>query len=501
MTATDDRTLDVDLLVLGGGATGLGAAAAGRAGGRSVAVVEEARTGGDCTFTGCVPSKTLLETAKHVAHARGGPQRGFSADVVVDLPAVLAHVRGVVEEVARDEDPDHLARRGIVVVPGRGRFTDRTTVEVTPSDGAPAGTPRRIRFTRCVLAAGGTATVPPIDGITDGPYLTNASVFDLRETPEHLVVLGAGAIGCEMSQAFQRLGVQVTLVEGAPRILSKEEPEAARVMHEVLTREGVRVLVGEQASAVSWGDGVTVTVGEQDVTGSHLLVALGRRPATSDLGAQEGGVALGPKGEVVTDAQLRTTNPAVWAAGDCTTPLQFTHVGDEQGRLAVRNAFAKADWVPWQLGGPEEFDDSVVPWTTFTEPEVGRVGLSEADAFARWGEAAQVSFVPLSTQDRARTTGQTDGFVKLVAAPIGGAVGARVGPAALRLVGMTAVAPTGGDLVAEGALAMRLHTPVARLARTIHAYPTWSLTTRVAAGGFFGAYGGRGARAARPDRG
>ena len=220
-------------------------------------------------------------------------------------------------------------------------------------------------------------------------------------------------------------------------------------------------------------------------------MAVGREAATGDAGLDVAGVDLDDRGNVRTDGTLRTTAAHIWAAGDCVGPLRFTHVADEQGRLAAKNS-GKPRRPSW-LGGASAFDDRVVPWVTFTDPEVGRVGLTEAEAFERWGTDAQVAYLPMSSVDRARTAGETAGFVKLIAAP------RRFLPGSLflRLVGMTAVCAVGGELVAEGALSMRSRGLVGRLAQTVHAYPTWSMATRLAAAQFFGEYGGRGARPAR----
>jgi pyruvate/2-oxoglutarate dehydrogenase complex dihydrolipoamide dehydrogenase (E3) component len=278
----------------------------------------------------------------------------------------------------------------------------------------------------------------------------------------------------ELAQAFRRLGSQVTVVESAPAIIGREEPEAQQVLRTVLEREGVTICTGAKAERVAPGPVLHLDDGTT-VTGSHLLVAVGRTPSTDGLGLESAGVVL-DRGRVVTDGHLQAAD-TVWAAGDCTSRLQFTHVGDGQGRLAARNAFAGA--LPWQRG---TWDDRVVPWVTFTEPEVGHVGLTEAEAFAEHGDRAVVSTAWDRHGDRARTAGETDGFVKLIALP--GKVG---GMLTGKLLGMTAVGPMAGELIAEGALSMRSGSVVGRMAQAVHAYPTWSLTTRYAAAQYFDA--------------
>lgn len=465
---------DYELVVLGAGATGLGAARTARKAGRKVALVEAERPGGDCTHFGCVPSKALLETARRVQAARSGPQYGFSAEPTVDFPKVMERVHRVIADIERDESPALLARQGIDLLQGWGVVTGPNSLEV---DG------RRVSFDRLVVASGSRALIPPIDGLADVPYLDNKTVFSLTVLPEHLLVLGGGPIGVELAQAFRRLGAQVTVVEGMPTILGREEPEARKALATVLQREGVELRTGATVTSVSAGPVLHLSDGTS-VSGSHLLVAVGRRPSTDGIGLETAGVRL-EKGLVVTDDKLKAAR-TVWAAGDCTSRLQFTHVGDEQGRLAAGNACATG------LFGGKAWSDRVIPWVTFTEPEIAHVGLTEAEALEKYGEKARVSVVLDKTGDRARTAGETDGLVKLIAVP--GPVG---GMLLGKLVGMTVVGPMAGEQIAEGALAMQVGALVGRLGQTVHAYPTWSLSTRIAAARFFGTFGGTAARKAR----
>ncbi len=465
---------DYDLVVLGAGATGLGAARSARSAGRTVAIVEPERPGGDCTHFGCVPSKAMLETARRVHAARTGAAYGFAATPKVDFAAVMDRVHAVIGDIEQDESPAQLAAEGIDLVVGRGTFTDEHTVDV---DG------RKVTAQRFVVATGSAAAVPPIEGLKDVEHLTNKTVFSLRELPAHLLVLGGGPIGVELAQAFRRLGADVTVVEAAPSIVGKEEPEAAEVLTAALEREGVTLLTGKKVVRVSAGPVLHLEDGST-VRGSHLLVAVGRTPVTEGLGLEGVGVALEGK-RIVTDKHLKAAG-TIWAAGDVTAKLQFTHVGNDQGRLAARNAFAK----PFRSGS---WSDDAVPWVTFTEPEIGHVGLTEQQAVAEHGEDVMVSIVRDTHNDRARAAGEVDGFVKLVAKP--GLVG---GMLLGKLVGMTVVGPMAGEQIAQGALAIKTGMLVGRLAQTVVAYPTWSLTTRIAASRFFGEYGGS---PARPGRG
>ncbi len=476
---------DTELLVVGAGSAGLGAAFAARLAGRRVMLVEADKPGGDCTYYGCVPSKTLIETANRVAHARDGTGRGYRAQVEVDFAGVLARVQTVITEIAKDESPRLLAQRGIGLRTGQARFVGPGAIEV---DGEP------VRADRIVLATGADAAVPPVPGLDTVPYLTNRTIFSLTEQPAHLVVLGGGAIGCELAQAFRRLGSTVTLVEALPRLLANEDPAASAAVRAALTADGVTVHTGHPVTAVaSTPAGPTLTVGGTTVTGTHVLVATGRRPNTADLGLDTAGIATAKGGFIATDDYLRTDDPATFAVGDCVSRLQFTHVAYAQGRLAATNAFASR-FRPGIAGGRARWDDRVVPRVTFTDPEVASVGLTEAAAYERWGERARVAVVPDTHSDRARCAGETAGFVKLVAAP----TGAVKASALDRLVGAVVVGPRAGEAIAEAALAMRTNVVVGRIAQTVHAYPTWSMSMQYAAAMFYGATGQH-ARPARPD--
>ncbi len=473
---------DYDVIVIGAGATGLGAARGARQAGHSVAMVEQDKPGGDCTHYGCVPSKTLIETARRVAVLRDGAERGYRGSVEVDFPAVMKHVAAVIAEIEKDESPSLLAREGIDLVMGHANFTGAHTVDV-------AG--KTLTGRRIVLAIGAQAFIPPVPGLAEASYLTNETVFSLDEQPSHLLVLGGGPIGCELAQAFRRLGSAVTVIQGPPTLLVRDEPEAGRVLRASLERDGVTLHTGVTVTAVAPGPTLTLSDGST-VSGSHLLVAAGRQPRTDGMELKVPGVELDRRGMIVVDEHLRTTADHIFAAGDCASPLQFTHVGFLQGRIAAGNAFAKP-LRPGLIGGLRSWDPSGVPWVTFTDPEVAHVGLTEAEAFSEYGDAARVAFAADTTSDRARAAGETEGFVKMIAAP------RKVLTAKpfMRLVGMTAVGPVAGELLAEGALALKTGMLVGRIAQTMHAYPTWSLSVQYAAAQFFGTYAGRTARPAR----
>jgi len=476
---------DYDLIVIGAGATGLAAARSARRAGRRVALVEKARPGGDCTHYGCVPSKTLLDVAHRVAGARGAQQWGLESVGDVDFGKVMSHVRQVIAQVEQDESPWQLAAEGIDLIDGWARFTSQRSIDI---DG------RALTADRFVLATGAHAAIPPIPGLDQVRYLDNKTLFDLTERPEHLLVMGGGAIGVELAQAFSQLGSRVTIVEAAPRILTKEEPEVSEIMNTVLERSGVQVRAGAAVQKVTDGPTLHLADGES-ITGSHLLVAVGRKPATDGMDLHVAGVEVGEQKQIVTDDYLRTTSPHIFAAGDCTTRFQFTHVGDEQGRLAAANAFASSRLLPGIAGGAAKFDDRVIPWVTFTDPEIGRAGLTEQEAFAAYGERARVAVVRLDEMDRPRTAGHEDGYIKLISGPRKLASAHALD----RVTGFTAVTPSGGELAAQVALAMRTNMLVGRIAQTIAPYPTYALGLRLAAARLFGEFSGATWRPARGD--
>lgn len=457
-----------DLLVIGGGAAALGACFSARRSGHSVTMVVDGEPGGDCTFTGCVPSKSLIE------QATGG----------ADYAAAHAHLRKVVARIARTESSEVLRRAmGIDVVNGRARFVAARTVEVGG---------RRLSAPKVVLATGSGPILPGIPGLADVDALTNETIFGLEHAPASMVVLGGGAIGVELAQVFARFGVRVTVVEAAPRLVARGEPEACEVVEAVLRRDGVDVRTGVTVTGARRSGGeVVLTTSDGEVRGERLLVAVGRRPLTEDLGLEIAGIAVDGSGAVVTDDRLRTTADDVYAAGDVTNRLPFTHAADAMGRLTARNALGRV---------PRVFDSRAVPWVTFTAPEVAQVGLTEAEA-VRARPGAKVASYPMRELDRAILAGAEDGFVKLVCAPRGGRfVPGRVGWAGGgEVVGATIVAPRAGEMIHEVALAMRTRAFTGRLAQTVHAYPTWSMAVQAAAAQFFGGYGGRTPRPARPD--
>jgi pyruvate/2-oxoglutarate dehydrogenase complex dihydrolipoamide dehydrogenase (E3) component len=450
-----------DLVVIGGGAAGLGAARAAVRAKARVLLVSDGEPGGDCTFYGCVPSKTLIEAA-----GQGLP-----------YPQAAQRVRDVVARVAATETADVLRREGIDVMLGRARLASASQVVVGG---------HQIQTGVIILATGSRPTVPPIPGLSTAGYLTSETIFDLPKLPASLAVLGGGPIGCELAQAFARLGSRVTLVEAADRLLSREEPQASWTITNVLVRDGVDVRTG--ASVEKTADGRLLLAGGEEIGTDKLLVAVGRTPVTEGLDLAAAGVDTDERGHVVTDDYLRTTAKGVCAVGDVTGRLLFTHAAYEMGRVAVSNVLG--GW--WRR--PRRYRPHATPWVTFTNPEVGRVGLTEAQAAARV-PGARVAYLPLSETDRALAADRTDGFVKLIAGPrrLLGKLGGG------RIVGATIVAERGGEMIHEPALAMATRMFAGRLAATTHAYPTWSYAVQLAAAQLVMEIGGRTARPAKRD--
>lgn len=446
-----------DLVVVGGGTGGLVSAAIAAALGASVALVERHRLGGDCLNFGCVPSKGILRAARSWAEARaaaerfGGPavagEGGFSAAM-----ERMRRIRAAISEVDSAARFDGL---GVDVFLGEGRFDSGSSLRV---DGA------QLRFRRAVVATGARPTVPPTPGLGDVPYLTNETVFDLDATPGRLLVLGAGPIGCELAQAFARFGSRVTLVDQEERILPREEPDAADVVQRALEKDGVRFVGGAKVTGVARGDGGISATCETDggafeIEADALLLAVGRTPNV-DLGLEAAGVAYDDRQGIRTDDRLRTTNRRIHAVGDVASPFPFTHAADAQARLAVRNAL---------FYGRAKASRLVIPWATYTSPELARVGLSAEEARER-GIGIQTVTIPLEEVDRARLDGDTEGFLRV-----------HVRSGGDEILGATIVAPHAGELISQVAQAMTAGTGLDALSDVVFPYPTVAEALRKAA--------------------
>jgi pyruvate/2-oxoglutarate dehydrogenase complex dihydrolipoamide dehydrogenase (E3) component len=427
-----------DLAVIGAGSAGLAAATFAARMGAAVVLIEAERVGGDCLWTGCVPSKALVHAARVIQAARTS---GWLPTGELDFAAVMASVRASVRSVSELENPETLRAAGVDVVMGRARFRDLGTVEV---DG------RAIPARRFVVCTGAEPTAPPIPGLLEAPHLTYRTVFDLERLPRRLTVLGGGPVGLELAQALRRLGSEVAIVEQRERLLPIADPEVSDVVEERFRREGIGISLGAAVERVESAPGEAAVVGSGlRLSADSLLVAAGRTPRTAGLALEEIGVRVGGDG-VEVDARLRTSRGEVYAAGDVTGALQFTHYAVWQGYAAARNAL-----FPGSVRGVR----TAVPWAVFTDPEVAQIGLTEAEARAG-GRRIRVHRLPVNRIDRAQAEGDTDGFLKLVTAD------------GDRLLGATIVSAGAADLANQLAVALESGVGLSRLSRVIHLYPT-----------------------------
>ena len=437
---TPRRGREWDLVIIGGGTAGIVAARTAAGFGCSVLLVERDRPGGDCLWTGCVPSKSMLSAAHSVADMRSAGSGITAGNISVDFPAVMRRVQDAIAAIEPDDSPATLRRAGASVAHGTARFTGPREIEI---DGTP------VRFRRALLATGGAPVVPDIPGLRAAEPRTSETIWSITELPARLLVVGGGPIGCELGQAFARLGAHVTLVGSAPRLLGREDPEAAAVVTAALLADGVDVRTGVGLSAVT-PDGAAHRAHLDDgseVVADLVLVAAGRHPRTDGIGLAEAGIAVDDRGFIRVDPHLRTTNPRVWAAGDLTGYPAFTHIAGVHGSLAATNAV---------LGLRGTVDTTAIPRVTFTQPEVAAVGAGTSG-----GPGLTVRTVHHDEVDRAVADRATDGFTRLVF------------DRRNRVVGATIVGPRAGESLAEAVLAVRQGLRARDIASATHAYPTY----------------------------
>lgn len=455
----------VDVAILGGGTAGLAAAREARRRGASAVLVNDGPLGGDCTFTGCVPSKTVIEAAL----------AGLS------FPEAFDRARSVIDHIAATENADVLRSEGVDVIESEGTLLGVGRIRAD----SPGSAGRVINARGVVLALGSRPGIPTIPGLGDVEALTSETLWELKEAPASMIIVGGGAIGCELGQALARLGVSITIVELAPRLLSNEEPEAAAVVEEELRALSVAIHTGVGvASAERSAAGVELTLADGTrIEAERILVAAGRTPNSDRAGLAQAGIELDERGYVSTDDDLATNLDTVYASGDLTGRVLLTHAADAMGRLAAGNILRRF--------GSKSFNVGLIPAVTFTTPEVASVGLSEAEAAAAV-KGARVAYLPLEQHDRALAASATNGYIKLIAAPVP-LMGHTGGG---RLIGATIVAERAGEMIAELALAVRLRLFTGLLATTVHPYPTWSYGIPKAAVQFFTTIEGRTARPA-----
>jgi pyruvate/2-oxoglutarate dehydrogenase complex dihydrolipoamide dehydrogenase (E3) component len=443
-----------DLIIVGMGSAGMVAAEFAPKLGIKVAAVEGHRVGGDCLWTGCVPSKALLASAKAAHTMRHAGMYGIEpVEPRIDTARVWARIHAIQHELAAtDDDPQRFEAAGVEVLLGAARLTSPTTVRV----GEQEHEARHV-----LLATGSRPATPPIEGLAEARFLTSERIFELERPPESLVMIGAGPISIELSQALTRLGVAVTVLQKGPGVLVREEPELARRLLDTLRAEGVDLQVDVDVDRVTVGeDGAkTVHAGERSWTAAEVFVGAGRVPNVEGLGLEAAGVKVGGHG-VVVDDKLRTSVKTIYAAGDVTGRLLFTHAAGYEAARAVRNMF-----LPGSSGGAY-----LVPWCTFTDPELAHAGMTEAEARAAHGDdAVAVWRQDLSHSDRARAESASDGEIRIITAKG-------------RVVGAHALSPNAGELIGELALAIDRKLKLTDLSSLVHVYPTIAVAIQQLAG-------------------
>lgn len=454
-----DGLWHADLCILGAGPGGLSVAAGAVQMGSSVILIEKAAMGGDCLNTGCIPSKALIAAAAAWQASRVGTRFGLPpGDPGIDFAAVMQHVHNRIAAVAPHDSVERFEAMGVTVLRGAARFLDARRV---------AAGDATIHARRFVIATGSRPRLPAIPGLADSPYLTNESIFTLTECPRHLVILGGGAIGMELAQAFRRLGAAVTVLE-RDRILGRADTNAAALIRETLTTEGIVIRESVAVNAVQKVEaGISLTLehpqsGQETLLASHLLVATGRIPDVEGLGLAAAGIAADSNG-IRVDHRLRTSNSRVFALGDVTGGPYLTHRAGDQAGTVIRNAL---------LALPASAPDLPVPEVIFTSPELAQLGLDETTARARHGDI-RVLTAQFANNDRAITCHEDAGWIRVITTPRG------------RILGVTLVGPQAGELIAPWALAMRQNLPIRALAGLVLPYPTLGEISKRAAGQFY----------------
>jgi pyruvate/2-oxoglutarate dehydrogenase complex dihydrolipoamide dehydrogenase (E3) component len=452
--ARGSKTIETDLCVIGAGSGGLSVAAAAAAFGRQVVLIEKHKMGGDCLNYGCVPSKAMIAAGRRAHVMRSSAAFGIKpVEPEIDYQAVHDHVKQVIAAIEPNDSVERFTGLGVHVIQAAGRFVSKDTVQAGDN---------MIKARRFIIATGSSPVVPPIPGLDTVPYFTNETLFDNTSKIEHLVIVGGGPIGMEMAQAHRRLGSRVTVLEGM-RAMAKDDPELAAVVLGQIREEGIDIREGAMVEKVGGSAGaITVTIktdqGTDTVEGTHLLLAVGRKPNISELGLDAAGIKSERSG-ITVDAGLVTSNRKVFAIGDCIGGLQFTHVANYHAGIVIRRAL-------FQL--PAKVDKGVIPWVTYTEPEVANVGLTEEQARAA-GHEVKILRWPLHENDRAQAERSTEGLVKVVVGRKG------------RILGAAIVGHNAGELIQMWSLAISQKLKIKAMTGWISPYPTLSEVNKRAA--------------------
>jgi pyruvate/2-oxoglutarate dehydrogenase complex dihydrolipoamide dehydrogenase (E3) component len=446
--------IDTDICVIGAGSGGLSVAAGAVQMGARVVLIEAGEMGGDCLNAGCVPSKALIAAAKAAEAQRRGFRGVAAHDPQIDFAAVKDHVAAVIAQIAPVDSQERFEGLGCTVIRDFARFTSAREVQAGDTT---------VCARRFVIATGSRPFVPPIQGADSTPFLTNETIFQLRDRPEHLIVIGGGPIGVEMAQAHRRLGCKVTVLE-SEKVLGREDPELAAIVISQLQAEAITLIEGQPVVRLSGVEGaVEVTLGDgRQIKGSHLLMAVGRKVALDGMGLEAAGIEHSRKG-ITVDARLRSSNRRVYAVGDAAGGLQFTHVAGWHAGIVIRQIV---------LGLPAKADPRAIPRATYTEPELAQVGLTEAEAQKAHGAALTVLRAEFAHNDRALAEGKSKGLIKLMV--VKG-----------RPVGASIVGPQAGELIGFWALALSARLKISAIAGMVAPYPTLGEVSKRAAGAYF----------------
>ena len=416
--------------------------------GKRVLLIEKGHWGGDCTNFGCIPSKSLIASA-HTAHAiRTAEELGIECKARFTSNRALERVREIVRSIRHEEEPPAL--KGVDTLEGMASFEDPHTLRVNG---------QCYTAKKMVIATGSSPITPSIKGLDQVAYLNNENVFDLKEIPKRLGIIGAGPIGCELGQAFQRLGSQVIMIEARPSLLLREEPEAQELAIETFRKEGIEVLLNQKISSIR--PGIEIDTGGQTIQVDQLLIGAGRAPNIEALALEKAGITHARSG-ITVDRYGRTSQKHIYAIGDCSGGAPFTHMAEAEGRAVLVSLLAPFN---------KRFDHQPPPRCTFLDPEIASTGLLEKEAIAKYGKRKVASyFVPFTKIDRAITAGRTEGFIKVVTLKWSS-----------KILGATIMGPRAGEIISEIQLAIRQKIPLRKLAQVIHPYPTYGIAVRKAA--------------------
>lgn len=451
------KKFDYDLIVVGGGAAGFVSAKIANGFGKKVAMVEKRKLGGECTWFGCIPSKTLIRVSHIAQNIRNLGDYGLKSagDIKLDTENVMSHVRSIVQKVYNGHLPEAFEKIGIKILSGEPEFLNNHQIKIGD---------KTVSAEKFIIATGSSAFIPPIEGLNTIPYLINETFFDLEKLPESMIILGGGPIGIELSQAINRLGVETTVVEMMDRILFREDKELADILAEHLRAEGVKLLTKNKAVKFSKDNGkILLTIEDENkqhnnIKADAVLVAVGRKPNTDGLNLENAGIKITRRG-IITDERLKTAASNIYAAGDVVGPYQFSHMAEYQAVIATINVF---------LPLKKKADYRNVIWCTYTDPELAHAGLTEEEAIAKYGDKVKIYYYKYNNLDRAKTDLQELGRGKFICDRKGKLIGAHI------------LGHNAGDLIHEAQLLKSLNIKFPDIQSVIHAYPTYSDITRQA---------------------